>query len=73
MTKEDFLLKIEVLKTFDFVFERKIYRLDCQKDGIIQFMEDNNYDSVMKFNSFTDLMANCKVENRFLREVISSL
>lgn len=73
MTNEEFLEKIKVFGNFDFSFEGKNYRLISERNGQIRIMEENNFDSIMLFESYKAMMAHCKIENRFLKEIIKDL
>lgn len=79
MTKEEFLAKLESLRTFDFEFNGTTYLISLEKKTdssgkeIQKIYFGEQYLPPQEYENFAHLMADCEIGFRYLREVIKSL
>ena len=75
MTKEEFSSQIEARRCFEFEYDGKTWAIDSQKmpDGKLKIFFGEQYVVPEEYENFTHLMADAKIGNHFLREVISRL
>ena len=75
MTREEFQFIIDIKREYEFLFDGKRYNLtygkdDCGKDYIAL---GRLYDTPELYYSFGELINHAKIENQYLRELITYL
>ncbi|MBR6080094.1 MAG: hypothetical protein IKP60_08065 [Treponema sp.] len=75
MTREEFRDAILVRRDFDFVYNNRRFFVNSKQtlDGGLEISFGEEYTSPKTFDSFTHLMADAKIDFKYLREILVDL
>ena len=75
MTREEFRDAILVRRDFDFVYNNRRFLVNSKRisDGGLEISFGEEYTSPKIFDSFTHLMADAKIDFKYLREILVDL
>lgn len=75
MTREEFRDAILVRRDFDFVYSNRRFLVNSKRtsDGGLEISFGEEYTSPKIFDSFTHLMADAKIDFKYLREILVDL
>ena len=74
MTKDEFEMKLEVMRSYAFDFEGKKWQIFYEKgrDGI-KIQLSQQYEPAKEFKSFRELFADAMIGSHYFKDVISGL
>lgn len=75
MTREEFRDAILVRRDFDFLYNNRRFFVNSKQtlDGGLEISFGEEYTSPKTFDSFTHLMADAKIDFKYLREILVDL
>ena len=75
MTREEFRDAILVRRDFDYVYNNRRFLVNSKRtsDGGLEISFGEEYTSPKIFDSFTHLMADAKIDFKYLREILVDL